>query len=88
MHLSRGASGRLQKAFWESFARPWSVQRCSWEPLGALLASLAGLPGGPWDVFGQRPGCVLLYLVAIAGIFCLDIHAYPGEIVFFDDLRS
>ena len=54
---------------------------CSGVP-GALLASLRGLPGGPWDVFGERPGCVLLYIVAIAGIFCLDILAYPGEIVF------
>ena len=47
-----------------------------------------GSPGGPWDVFGERPGCVLLYIVAIAGIFCLDILAYPGEIVFFDNIRS
>ena len=43
---------------------------------------------GPWDVFGERPGCVSLYFVAIACIFCLDILAYPGEIVFFDNIRS
>ena len=39
--------------------------------------------GGPWDVFGERPGCALLCIVAIAGIFCLDILALPCEIVFF-----
>ena len=56
-------------AFWESFVTPWGVQRCSWLPLGNLLASLGSLPGRPWDVFGERPGCVFLYLVAIACIF-------------------
>ena len=49
---------------------------------------LLGVSQGPWDVFGERPGCVLLYIVAIAGIFCLDILAYPGGIVFFDNIRS
>ena len=80
-----GLLGGSREPFWESFASPWGVQRCSWEPLGALLASLGGLLR---DVFGERPGCVFLYLVAIAGIFCLDILAYPGEIVFFDNIRS
>ena len=67
---------------------PWGRPKGSIGVSWGFLGCLGGLLGGPWDVFGERPGCVLLYIVAIAGIFCLDILAYPGEIVFFDNIRS
>ena len=60
---------------------PGSLLVLSWRLLGVSQ-------GGTWDVFGERPPCVLLYLVAIAGFFYLDILAYPGEIVFFYNIRS
>ena len=58
-----------------SIGVPGSLLVLSWRLLGVSQ-------GGPWDVFGERPGCVFLYLVAVCVIFYLDILAYPVEIVF------
>ena len=82
----------FQRGFWEA---PESLLgiicealECPAVFLGVFWSSPGVSQGTPWDVFGERPHCVFLYLVAIAGIFYLDILAYPGEIVFFDNVRS
>ena len=81
----------FQRGFWEApesrlgiiceaLVCPAVLLGASWSSPGV---SWGGSQGGTWDVFGERPHCVLLYLVAIAENFYLDILAYPGEIVFF-----
>ena len=72
---SREPFGNHLRGLGVSSGVPGSLLVLSWRLLGVSQ-------GGPWDVFGERPHCVFLYLVAICGIFYLDILAYPGEIVF------
>ena len=63
---------------------PGSILVLSWRLLGVSQGSLGRVREASWLCLP----CVFLYLVAIAGIFVSDILAYPGEIVFFDHIRS
>mgnify|MGYP006879296183 FL=1 len=88
----------FQRGFWEA---PESLLgiicealECPAVFLGASWCSPGvswGSPRGPWDVFGERAGCVFLVssciLLQLLAFFS-DILAYPGEIVFFDHIRS
>ena len=66
----------FQRGFWEApetrlgiiceaLVCPAVLLGASWSSPGVSWGS----PRGPWDVFGERPGCVFVYRVEIAGIF-------------------